>query len=271
MKTLIIYHGDCYDGFSAAWVAKRAMPDAELYPARYGDLPPEVSGYDRVFILDFSYPRAMMINMATWTRLKVLDHHKTAQADCEGLDFCEFDMERSGCAMTWRFFYPNEATPDWLLRVEDRDLWRFKYDDTRFCHAFIASLPMTLASWDELAAMRHSEIASSGTAISRYIDTYLRKAAQEARVVTLSLGDGWQWRPIVLNIPYQNASEAADVLLDLRPDADFSIGYFQRADGRWQYSLRSRGNGPDVSEIAKVWGGGGHEHAAGFDTATLIL
>jgi nanoRNase/pAp phosphatase (c-di-AMP/oligoRNAs hydrolase) len=34
-------------------------------------------------------------------------------------------------------------------------------------------------------------------------------------------------------------------------------------------SLRSRDDGPDVSEIAKRFGGGGHEHAAGFRCSRL--
>lgn len=45
--------------------------------------------------------------------------------------------------------------------------------------------------------------------------------------------------------------------------AAFVVGWFQRADGTYQYSLRGAGE-VDVSEIAKRWGGGGHCDAAGF-------
>jgi hypothetical protein len=45
--------------------------------------------------------------------------------------------------------------------------------------------------------------------------------------------------------------------------APFAMGWYQRGDGRYAYSLRSRGDF-DVSELAKKYGGGGHKNAAGF-------
>ena len=44
----------------------------------------------------------------------------------------------------------------------------------------------------------------------------------------------------------------------------FGACYFDRQDGKRQWSLRSTDNGVDVSEIARKRGGGGHKHAAGF-------
>jgi hypothetical protein len=38
-----------------------------------------------------------------------------------------------------------------------------------------------------------------------------------------------------------------------------------RSDGKRQWSLRSRGDGVDVSAVAKARGGGGHRNAAGFE------
>jgi len=34
-----------------------------------------------------------------------------------------------------------------------------------------------------------------------------------------------------------------------------------------RFSVRSPAEGSDVSEIAKTFGGGGHEHAAGFEVS----
>ena len=42
--------------------------------------------------------------------------------------------------------------------------------------------------------------------------------------------------------------------------------------GRRQWSLRSTKDGIDVAEFAKVRGGGGHRHAAGYeDDAVLFI
>ena len=264
-KPLVIYHGNCYDGFTAAWIARRAHPSVELYAAAYGGPPPDVTGRV-VYVLDFSYPREVMERMYRDVQtMLVLDHHKTAEADCAGLEFCRFDMERSGCRMAWDFFFSDEDCPEWIKRVEDRDLWRFTYPDTKDVHAYIAALSMTMENWDNLHGTELREVARSGSAIRRYIETYIEKAAQEARLVCFEADC-----VVVLNIPYQNASETASYLLERCPAADYSMAYFQRADGRWQYSLRSRPEF-DVSEVAKRHGGGGHAQAAGFETARLIV
>ena len=63
MRPLVIYHGNCYDGFTAAWIANSALNDAELIPAKYGDPPPDVMARE-VFVLDFSYPREVMQAMS---------------------------------------------------------------------------------------------------------------------------------------------------------------------------------------------------------------
>jgi nanoRNase/pAp phosphatase (c-di-AMP/oligoRNAs hydrolase) len=57
------------------------------------------------------------------------------------------------------------------------------------------------------------------------------------------------------------ASEAGDEMCKGKP---FAATYYVDKDGMYNFSLRSSEDGIDVSEIAKVYGGGGHKHAAGF-------
>lgn len=264
MCTKVIYHASCYDGFTAAWIAKRAMPEAVLIPARHGEDAPRVDG-DDVYVVDFSYPRDKMSQMwSSANSMVVLDHHKTAQADCEGLSFCHFDMNRSGAGMAWDYFNPGIARPAWVDRIEDRDLWRFKFGDTHAVHAFIASQQMSLKRWDEIHSMPFDSIVEGGSVVAEYIKTFCAKASQEARVIEFA-----GHRVVVLNTLYLNASETASVLLERHADADFSMTYYQDRDGRWGHSLRSRSEF-DVSVIAKKYGGGGHAQAAGFGTDNLL-
>ncbi|HEY6554426.1 MAG TPA: phosphohydrolase, partial [Vicinamibacteria bacterium] len=51
--------------------------------------------------------------------------------------------------------------------------------------------------------------------------------------------------------------------------APFVVGWWRRADGLFQYSLRSRGEF-DVSAVAMGYGGGGHRNAAGFQLKVPI-
>ena len=60
----------------------------------------------------------------------------------------------------------------------------------------------------------------------------------------------------------------SEIAGELAKDRPFGACYFDRQDGKRQWSLRSSGeNGLDVAEIAKAHGGGGHKNAAGFEEA----
>jgi nanoRNase/pAp phosphatase (c-di-AMP/oligoRNAs hydrolase) len=100
-------------------------------------------------------------------------------------------------------------------------------------------------------------VIERGRAVEKFINRYVREmAAQQLR----ARFEGYDV-PIV-NAPYLNISELVGELSKGHP---FAMGWFQRADGKYQYSLRSRmPEGIDVSELAKKYGGGGHKHAAGF-------
>lgn len=260
-RNIVIYHGgNCPDGFTAAWVAWKLYGDsADYLPAKYGDPPPDVT--DRhVRILDFSYPRATLLEMhAKATSLAVLDHHKTAEADLAGLDFCKFDMNRSGAGLAWDVLHADEPRPKLVDYVEDRDLWRFSLPDARAITAYVMATPKAFEAWSNLARLVEDgpgRVAELGQAILRKIDEMIYTHACETipRVVA---GHA---------VPVVNAStEFSEIAGKLAEGALFSVAWFQRGDGKYQYSLRSRGDF-DVSEIAKLWGGGGHKNAAGFVT-----
>ncbi|MBM2810911.1 MAG: phosphohydrolase [Chloroflexi bacterium] len=268
--TLVIYHGGCADGFTAAWAFKALRPaiQAVYHPGRHGDPPPDVKDKD-VYILDFSYPRETLLRMKDdAASLLVLDHHKTAEADLEGLPFCVFDMERSGAGITWDHLAAEGDPPPkrpWLVDVvEDRDLWRYRFgDQTRHTASYMATVPMTFDAWDDLANGGLDAAAAKGAAIQSYIDSYGVKACQHA--IFRDLGG---FTVPVINIFYENCSDHVHRLCSLHPERPFGASFYLRDNGRWQFSLRSIGDF-DVSEVARKWGGGGHKNAAGFEVDTL--
>lgn len=265
-ETIVIYHGDCADGFTAAWAFRELHPglEASYVPAKHGDTPPLVVGAD-VYIVDFAYPRATLTALSEQAHsLLVLDHHKTAEADLAGLPFCVFDMNRSGAGITWDHFAHGQPRP-WLVElVEDRDLWRYTFGDTtRNVAAHIATLPMTFESWNALAAEDPERVAEQGAAIRRFIEHYGEQASRD--VVFRAVGG--HTVPLI-NISHQQASDHINRLLQKHPDAAFAGSFFLRGDGKWQFSLRSMGEF-DVSAIAQQYGGGGHRNAAGFTVDKL--
>jgi uncharacterized protein len=295
-KQLFIYHGNCYDGFTAAWVFNRFRDprldgEVEYFPAFYGQEPPDCKGKE-VWLVDFTYDRETMIHkiIKPSTRTIIMDHHKTAQAALTDIlgeirnklnlqrdkDRIVFDMSRCGSGILY-----DEMTIEagkkagahrpavygrelWLVDyIEDRDLWKKQLPDTEEVSAYLASLKMTFAEWDAANALGRVNVAERGRAIKRYIDNYGAKAREQVRWEEV---DGH--RVPTINIPYMNCSEYVNDLLKECDGAPFAVSYFRRGDGRWQFSLRSQGEF-DVSEIAKKFGGGGHKNAAGFDTEAL--
>ena len=266
-QRIVIYHGNCLDGFTAAWAAWRKFgdEDTEYVAASYGDDPPFVAGRD-VVIVDFSYPRELMLLMAASGMAKsilVLDHHKTAQAALEGLPFATFDMNRSGAGLAWDTFHGASTRP-WLVNyVEDRDLWNWRLDDSKAINAFICAHKMgSFGEWSRLSVGPISSAIEGGMAVSSFIERYVSEMAAQARTVHFEGHDV----PIV-NAPYINISELVGKLSESAP---FAMGWFHRGDGQYAYSLRSRGDGVDVSEIAKKYGGGGHRGSAGFCVAERL-
>jgi uncharacterized protein len=258
-KRKVLYHANCIDGFTAAWCAWKSYGDAAEYvPVQYNEAPPDVAGAD-VLIVDFSYPRETLLRMHGEARsLRVLDHHKTAEADLAGLDFCMFDMNRSGAGLAWDELCNGRPRPLLVSYVEDRDLWRFVLPDSKPINAWIGSWEFDMVTWDAVV----SRLLGGGEAILRKDNRYVHSMAKEARFCEL----GRQIVPVV-NAPYLNTSELVGHLAE--GGVPFAAGWFQRADGKYQYSLRSCGDF-DVSALAKTFGGGGHKNAAGFTVSELV-
>ena len=112
MKPLCIYHGNCADGFTAAWVVNRffGIVGVEFHPGIYGQKPPDVDGRN-VILVDFSYKRPVLDAMlrsgdtAQALTILILDHHKTAAEDLAGIASPEngYDARgwRSGGSRRW--------------------------------------------------------------------------------------------------------------------------------------------------------------------------
>lgn len=261
-KPLIIYHANCADGFSAAWCFWRAIGDtAEYVPGVYQQPPPDVRGRN-VYLVDFSYKRPVVEAMLLEAKsVTLIDHHKSAIEDLEGLpglhQFC--DLNRSGATLAWDFLFPNQPRPLLLGHVEDRDLWRFKRPGTREIQAAIFSFDYSFEKWDELMAATGPELmqlTAAGAAIER---KHHKDIAELLKVCQRRITIAGHEVPCA-SLPYTMSSDAGHVMAQGEP---FAACYWDSADRR-HFSLRSAQDGMDVSQIAATFGGGGHQHAAGF-------
>lgn len=278
MKPLCIYHGACDDGFAAAWCVRRALGEGvEFYPGSYQKEPPPHDGRDVLFV-DFSYKRPVLEAMAAKANsVLILDHHKTAQEDLADLAaapqfidwrdaakvgsgnrmFALFDMERSGAALAWDYFIGGKR-PDFIEYVQDRDLWRKQLPGGDEFTIALRSYPQDFLIWDKLIDSGAQSLVAEGGSIQRYYRLRVDELKRSAYQATMAGHPVW-----IANAPYFAASEVAGELAER--GLAFGACYFEAEGGRFQYSLRSRGDF-DVSAIARQFGGGGHKAASGFST-----
>jgi hypothetical protein len=245
-------------------------PDAEFLPAMYGEAPPDVTGRN-VVILDFSYKRPVLEKMiAQANRLCILDHHKTAEAELAGLDGIKpgveilFDMNRSGAGMTWDWFFPHEPRPKLIDHIEDRDLgggiaFPSRLPETRAVNAVLFSLPYDFGVWDDYADRVNDDMEGIQLEAAALDRKHKADIAAVVRATRREMVIGG-YRVPVANAPHMMASDACHLMNEGQP---FAATYFDTRDGR-AFSLRSREDGVDVSQVAKSYGGGGHARAAGF-------
>lgn len=269
---MCIYHGNCLDGFGAAWAVRHALgEEVEFFKGIHQQLPPDVAGRE-VLLVDFSYQKAVLESMLqTATSITILDHHISAEEDLADLLTSGkikglFDMNQSGAMLAWHWFHPEQQPPALISHIQDRDLWLFKLEGTRDINAALSSYPFDFAVWDKLMANNDDELAAlkrDGEAIERNLQKEVKQ-----------LIDSGVRRMVIAgyDVPVLNASSAyvSDAGNIMSAGEAFAACYWDHPDGR-SFSLRSRddadGKGINVADVAKKYGGGGHRNAAGFTVA----
>ena len=294
--TVVLYHGNCIDGFTAAWCCWRKWGSSGVRyePVNYGEELPRLHEDDRVLMVDFSLKRREMEELAGRVKcVIVLDHHVTAEVELAPFSappvapnvvetawlttgvHAFFDMGKSGARMAWEFCFPAFDAPELVSLVEDRDLWRFKYgDDTRALHRYLGATNKTFDAWSMvnsslLAFGSKSKPLSVGLVLLADHENRCRELVTTAHTMFIGPVDAMAvnapyWYAMAVNAPYWYASDVGHMLLEEYPHTPFSAVYSKRRDGKTQFSLRSRDDRLDVSVVAASLGGGGHRNSAGF-------
>lgn len=265
---LVIYHADCLDGFGAAWCAFKIFGSTARYvAARFGEPFPKFSTNDEIYILDFCYSPEILLTISTRAKcITLIDHHVTAMQQFENIVLPEninvyFDMNHSGCVLTWQHFFVAKDTPMILRHIEDRDLWRFEISGTKeITTALYERLPMTFKAFEKLKLQRLLSVGKVQVAQFSKMVNRLVKNAHE-----VELGG---FKGLAVNAPSFFASELGNLLA--KKSKTFGMTYhFDGKKNEWIYGLRSIGNF-NVGELAAHFGGGGHVNAAGFSCNYLF-
>jgi len=270
-----LYHKDCADGFTSAWILYQHNIDRyqniKFIPMTHGMNPDNIKSdiIDKnVLIVDFSFKRDILLELQSLAKnMLVVDHHKTAKDDLEGLPFAIFDMSKCGASLLWTLIYG--TTPNTLIQyIEDRDLWKWKLQDSKAINSVIQITSQDFESWDKL--FHNDKLIEQGENINFAFNYLAKVTAKDAKLVELNVCDIERVKMRVVSVGVINLiSDTLHEVLEMFDDVDVVCSYTIFPDGGQLYSLRSRFSF-DCSWIAKAFGGGGHAQACGFKRKDVV-
>jgi nanoRNase/pAp phosphatase (c-di-AMP/oligoRNAs hydrolase) len=263
---IVIYHGECKDGFGGAFAAWMRFGDkAEYLGVQHRNPSPEDLKNKEVYFIDFVYKEPVMREIVTANKKVVaLDHHISAKDILPIASEHVFDNDHSGSVIAWKYFHPEKPVPKMLLVIEDNDLWKFKVPKSREIFMYLQTVPWDFKEWKRLAvrlekAETRKNIIEKGESILAFeksmVDGLIRTSAE--------LVEFEGRRIYAVNSPVA-ASDIGNLLSKKQPP--MAIIWSER-DGKVVVSLRSDGT-VDVARLAEKYGGGGHAAAAGFSLST---
>jgi len=278
-KNILIYHHNDNDGYLSAAVAhhflsKKPSNHIKFTAGRYdGYINLEgLEWADEIYVLDYSLPLELMerfFDKITW-----IDHHKSAIINIGQLE-AQLDktfkgireIGKSGCLLTWEYFSDDKGTPRVIRYVNDRDVWSWRMgEDTAAFHEASRMFMTDLKKWEELLASRWgdkyvNDLIEDGHGylnfIRNIVDEYNKEYAWEGTF------EGHQ--VVFLNGSARISGELHKRLREQHPNVEFAITFMVVKEEVNVGLYRQDGlTSPDLGEIAKKYGGGGHEGAAGF-------
>ena len=259
---VIIYHASCVDGFVSAYVAWKKFGDnANYFPAKDRQIPPEGLDGKEVYIIDYSYPLDVMLSLQERSKnLVVIDHHVSSEENIKSLNNYVFDNDHSGAYLASKYFFPNEEVSKLVSYVEDGDLYKFLLPNSKIISRYINCVDQLFEEFVSLEKELNTvsgieKIIDYGNLLLKVHTDRVNYYAERAEKVMF---EGYEI--YISNASDKVASDLGHVLAE--KTNSFSLIYYY-SEGFWKCSLRSAGN-VDVSEIAKRYGGGGHHNASGF-------
>lgn len=235
--------------------------------------------------------------------IMIFDHHKGNKEVMEKFpDRCIFDNDRAGVHLAWDYFFPNIPYPKWANYIGIRDLGTgFENEDIAKFSAFLFyATELSVNEWmthiypnlDSFIAQfkeKNKELVDLNGKFTTRGTQIFHEALEESVPYTEFSKRGSEFLLVqtkMVNMQVKtfirskfcglttgvgnvhiSVSECAVSFLKKNPDYKLVImWHVNNYDLKYKFSIRSRKDDPDVNcdKIAKLFGGGGHESAAGF-------
>ncbi|MDB2481784.1 DHHA1 domain-containing protein [bacterium] len=267
----VYYHSNCPDGFGAAWAFYQKFGhDANYIPVSYDNYR-EVLNYSElknssVYILDFHFDVDVMDELDdVCSSVTLIDHHKSAEEKLKGRHNCIIDKTHSGCYLAWKYLFGESNVAPILKYIEDRDLWKWEFEESKFILTTLDSYPYDFEIWNKfnkkLSSKEKSSIVSSGIDIQRYKESQIKKISKFSEHHNIC-----GYNLYIINTSILQ-SDVCNYILQSK-QSDIAIAYF-RNNNSYKCSIRVARDDIDASLIARNFGGGGHVKAAGFSVCSV--
>lgn len=273
---IVICHCPCFDGMASYWVVKKWCASRRMPRPYMCGVSPGLDEYDfpdltrkSVVIADVCFKSEILDDIRSKAKeLIVLDHHKTSFEVMNTRSYCIYDENRSGCQLCWDYFFPRERRPRWLDLIGDRDLWKFRFPETR---AFSSAIfhrysNARIRDMDEISRASIKDLVQFGMVCLEIDKKYIDIEVNKAKKCILTHPESGQTFRVWASTSTKSRSEIGHILSS-RTDCDFALIYsYSLEDDEWWFSLRSQSaERADVGKIAQMYSeGGGHACASGF-------
>ena len=272
--TLVIHHNDLDGECSAAIVGKALGYDNIIFFSTTYDkpLPPNDLIIDNdIVIVDFSYKPTEMVELQDKCKSIIwIDHHRTAMFypydHIPGIrDFKDKSM--AACELTWMWYFPHTKIPLIVRHIGDYDKWAHNMVGSKSFHEgakLYYTSPDNALIWNDWLYhnITHQDIIckqviDQGNLIVLYKDKQNKK-----------LCDSFGYETFFHKPAYAVNQSMFSSLGFGSKIKKYPICISYVFDG-FKYIVSLYSEQVDVSEIAKMYGGGGHKGAAGFTCSKL--
>uniref|UniRef100_A0A6C0AC43 DHHA1 domain-containing protein n=1 Tax=viral metagenome TaxID=1070528 RepID=A0A6C0AC43_9ZZZZ len=273
----VVYHQHCADGEAGLWSFKQRscmdltglILDGQSPGCKNLDLEailkePEMP----LYFIDICPTEEQLEKLLdTMKEVVILDHHKTNLQtvnkfkDRSNLK-AVFDMDRSGCQIAWDYF-TDEPRPPFLDYVADRDIWTWKLENSKEINEGMSfygtdKFDEYYKNWD----LWKEQLITTGKIMDVNSLKKIDKIIERGNMFYYQ-GDPEIKGMVVANTDYNLTSRLGNLICERNPSLKLAVVVSGVDFKDKKYSLSLRSKGFDVSAVAKRFGGGGHNCAAG--------
>lgn len=282
------YHSADLDGHCSGAIVKDFHQECEMIGINYGQEFPweSIQPGEKVYVVDFSLqPFEEMTRLDLLCDLIWIDHHKSVIEEANRRKFETGGIRVIGigaCELVWNYLRPQAREPDAVRMLSEYDVW--DHSDPRTLpfqygfRLFEDTRPDNQELWQEFlkSDAKVPEVVKIGKTIMEYEKSQNKKFCRaytfETELALPPAGNsnvGQVYRAVCCNRGFTNSKLFDSVWDPEKYDLMITFCRLKLPQKLWTVSLYSTRPDIDCGQIARIFDGGGHKGAAGFQCEQL--